>query len=439
MNAQEIQAHATRYVGKYEDQVAQLLGVSVPQLADGMSTINVQVVSPEYIQAHNPGAAAYTEGTTIFVPDNISPQDLPGVIVYEMTHAMIQSGAGDSVGQDGLQGGPKAMKDEAYSQAIRIKLGFADPSTAPAGTETHRLLALPPEKFQAGARAISTRPANELTPQYELQPSSSSTPPPVGGGSTPPPSDPGSYGTGASPSPSGTPSLQPSASDNPQPSPAAPDTSGTPAQDQAGTDQLSGGRHATAAGAYIKDKNGPMGTDKSGHYRYETFMNMLATGLPWTEVQKYTDSSTQAALLAQLGIDATATPQEVYTAAKNFVAGAGQASSVDAKGKPLAKDAAGNQTYAPVGADTGGFTITGNGAGGTTTDQQWTTKLNQLHWSLWGEPATQTWIDQQIKSGKSLFEIEQEERAKPAFMHTKTAEDAASNAAATVAQTLGFR
>lgn len=65
--------------------------------------------------------------------------------------------------------------------------------------------------------------------------------------------------------------------------------------------------------------------------------------------------------------------------------------------------------------------------------------LGQLHFSLWGEPPSDKWLSDRLDSGMNLFEVERDERQKPAFMHTRTARDETAGFAAQLGTALGLR
>lgn len=69
----------------------------------------------------------------------------------------------------------------------------------------------------------------------------------------------------------------------------------------------------------------------------------------------------------------------------------------------------------------------------------WATAIGGLYASLWGEPAPQKWLDKQLGSDKNLWEMELGERSKPAFMHTKIAQNEYADKAASLSSALGLR
>jgi hypothetical protein len=72
-------------------------------------------------------------------------------------------------------------------------------------------------------------------------------------------------------------------------------------------------------------------------------------------------------------------------------------------------------------------------------EDPWKQAIADMYIRLWGEPPPEKWLQRALDSGKNLFELELEERAKPAFMHTKTAQDEYAQLAAQLAQALGLR
>jgi hypothetical protein len=72
-------------------------------------------------------------------------------------------------------------------------------------------------------------------------------------------------------------------------------------------------------------------------------------------------------------------------------------------------------------------------------EDPWRQAIADMYIRLWGEPPPDKWLQRALDSGKNLFELELEERAKPAFMHTKTAQDEYAQLAAQLAQALGLR
>lgn len=129
-------------------------------------------------------------------------------------------------------------------------------------------------------------------------------------------------------------------------------------------------------------------------------------------------------LLSTIGLDPTQsyTPEQVRTAAVTWLSVTPQA--------PTITDSSGE---APV--DTPDI----SGATAATQEDPWRQALAELYVRLWGQPAPSRWLENAVNSGKNLFEIELEERSKPAFMHTKVARGEYADYAAQLATALGLR
>lgn len=93
--------------------------------------------------------------------------------------------------------------------------------------------------------------------------------------------------------------------------------------------------------------------------------------------------------------------------------------------------------------DVPGFDLGNLGDSTDTTKKQdpWLQRAYTMYLNLWGEKPPDAWI-KKLKDGQlgdSLFEVEDHERAKASFMHTKTAEDEKASYAAHIASALGLR
>lgn len=78
------------------------------------------------------------------------------------------------------------------------------------------------------------------------------------------------------------------------------------------------------------------------------------------------------------------------------------------------------------------------GAGGKDKEDPFLAKASSMYFKLWGALPQDKWLGH-AKDVGNVFELEMEERSKPAFMETITARDEAAGFAAQVASTLGLR
>lgn len=136
------QLKATRILGRYADQISQLLGTPVP------SDLRVRVMPSAQYEARYPGTGAYSlAGNVIAMPDTAG--DPRRLIAYEAAHQMA-AGAGvyTQMGEHGLTGTKAGKASEALSGVVLQRLGLQPAGWAPNARQA-RFASLTPPQLRA--------------------------------------------------------------------------------------------------------------------------------------------------------------------------------------------------------------------------------------------------------------------------------------------------